>query len=152
MSKIKLIAHRGLINGPNKNAENTPNAIQIALNENFDVELDLWVIYGKYYLGHDEPQYQVDEKFLSHPGLWIHAKNLEALVQLANTDWNYFWHQEDDFTLTSKGFIWTYPEKPLSEKSIRVLPEQSDPEFLTVYAKQCYGICSKFVNKIKTMA
>ena len=22
---------------------------------------------------------------------------------------NYFWHQNDKFTLTSKGYIWTFP-------------------------------------------
>ena len=24
---------------------------------------------------------------------------------------HYFWHQEDDYTITSKGIIWAYPGK-----------------------------------------
>ena len=29
----------------------------------------------------------------------------------ADKSLNYFWHQTDDFTLTSHGYIWTYPGK-----------------------------------------
>jgi hypothetical protein len=29
-----------------------------------------------------------------------------------------FWHQKDDFTITSQGFIWTYPGKPVCKNSI----------------------------------
>ena len=34
-----------------------------------------------------------------------------------------FEHQEDDVTLTSEGYIWTYPNKQLTDNSIAVLPE-----------------------------
>ena len=51
--------------------------------------------------------------------LWIHCKNLDALYALhAQEDLNYFWHQEDDFTLTSQGIIWTYPNKPITNRSV----------------------------------
>lgn len=33
---------------------------------------------------------------------------------------NCFWHQEDDYALTSSGYIWTYPDKLLTDKSIIV--------------------------------
>ena len=33
-----------------------------------------------------------------------------------------FWHQEDDVTLTSEGYLWTYTGKQLTSNSIAVLP------------------------------
>ena len=57
---------------------------------------------------------------------------------------HHFWHQEDDYTITSKGFIWTYPGKSLLTSSICVLPEKS------TYKKfECYGICSDYILKYK---
>ena len=36
---------------------------------------------------------------------------------------NFFWHQQDDFTLTNRGYIWTYPGKCITPMSIMVMPE-----------------------------
>jgi hypothetical protein len=145
---MKFIAHRGLTNGPDKSLENNPNIINLALDQGFDCEIDVWVHDNTWYLGHDNPQYQIDIHFLNKPGLWIHAKNLDALQSLTSTNLNYFWHQEDDYTITSHGFIWSYPGKPLSKKSICLMPEWNNPEFKNLNF-ECYGICSDFVNIIK---
>ena len=59
----KIIAHRGLLNGPDKNDENRPEIIENALIQNFDVEIDLWFIDGKWLLGHDNPQYEIQQSF-----------------------------------------------------------------------------------------
>ena len=56
---------------------------------------------------------------------------------LKGGDIHCFWHQEDDVTLTSKGFMWTYPGKPLTDKSICVLPEKNNQ-----IPKKALGICS----------
>ncbi len=143
-----LIAHRGLINGPDKNLENNPSQIELALNAGFEIELDLWMTDTGLFLGHDEPQYQVDRDFLDQDKLWIHAKNLAALIWLTTTDLNYFWHQNDDYIITSHHFIWTFPGNPLSPRSISVMPELADPT-LEKIDKTCYGICSDYVAKIK---
>ena len=74
-------------------------------------EIDVRYINGKWMLGHDNPDFEVPFEFLEQTGLWIHAKNLEALYILSKTNLVYFWHQEDDFTLTSNNYIWTYPGK-----------------------------------------
>ena len=37
---------------------------------------------------------------------------------LSYSDIHCFRHQEDDVTLTSRGYMWTYPGKPLTEKQI----------------------------------
>ena len=56
---MKLISHRGNINGPNSLEENKPEYIDIAINEGYDVEIDIWynVFDDSFYLGHDETQY-----------------------------------------------------------------------------------------------
>jgi hypothetical protein len=120
------------------------------LDEGYECEIDLWVIDNNFYLGHDEPQYNVNLDFIKMPKLWIHAKNLDAFYWLtqSNLELNYFWHQTDDFTLTSNNYIWTYPGLPLTSRSVMVLPEQNDPK-LDNLPKICYGVCSDFVEKIK---
>jgi len=142
---MKLIAHRGLIYGPNGQLENNPSQIESVLKQGFDVEVDVWYQQGQWFLGHDRPTYMVDFDFLKQPGLWIHAKNLDALYALGSTILNYFWHQKDDFTLTSEGFIWTYPNMPLTAHSICVMPEWEDIEFKNL-PEYCYGICSDYVS------
>ena len=80
---MKLIAHRGLMNGPDPKIENHPDQIQLALAEGFDVEVDVWYhVDTGFMLGHDEPTYSVLSSFLDDPRFWIHAKNLDALILL----------------------------------------------------------------------
>lgn len=140
------IAHRGNINGPNPQRENSPDYILEAIEQGFDVEVDVWCIDGKLFLGHDEPQYETDDDFLNwHRGsLWIHCKNLEAMEYFAEhwRQFNFFWHQNDDYTLTSYGNIWTYPGKPVNKWSVIV-----DLEGKTEY--NCYAICSDYFAKEK---
>lgn len=144
-----LIAHRGLFEGPDKEKENHPDQILLALNQGYDVEVDLWKIRNMWWTGHDKPTHQVTEKFIGQAGLWIHCKNLEALYELASRDirFNYFWHQEDDFTLTSTGFIWTYPCKNLSNVSIAVLPERAAEYWNYCLEVDIFGVCTDFVKE-----
>jgi hypothetical protein len=145
---MKLIAHRGLINGPDIDLENRPEQIKLALGQGFDCEVDVWFQDDQWFLGHDRPDYKIDFEFLEQPGLWIHAKNLNALYVLgADTKLNFFWHQNDDHTLTSLGYIWTYPGKPLTLNSISVMPEWTYPD-LSAYKPNCFGICSDYVGKL----
>jgi len=91
MAKIKLIAHRGLTNGPNAELENKPSNIINSLSIGFDCEIDLWKVNDNLYLGHDSGQYLIDDSFLEQPGLWIHCKNLEALEYCrSHYDLNFF--------------------------------------------------------------
>jgi hypothetical protein len=145
---MKLIAHRGLINGPDKNIENTVEQINLALHRGYDCEVDVWYKDNAWFLGHAEPKTLVDFLFLVRAGLWLHAKNIDALHMLKYTGLNYFWHQNDDFTLTSKGYIWTYPGKALTSNSICVLPEWDDPTLSNVKNLKCFGICSDFVGSL----
>ena len=143
------IAHRGLTNGPDPSLENHPSQIIKAVNGGYECEVDLWVKDDELWLGHDSPQYQVNYTFLAVRPLWIHAKNIEALVWLQNNHkkFNYFWHENDKFTLTSEGYVWTYPGNVLTPNSICVMPEWNmSPEELVRFNLPCYGVCSDYVG------
>lgn len=147
---MKLIAHRGLTRGPNKHLENRPATIMSAIEQGFDCEVDLWVFDNRLYLGHDGPQYDITHEFIRQSKLWIHCKHLPALEFCAKQDnLNYFWHQEDSYTLTSKGYIWTYPDKEVSTMGVMVMPEWHDPTFEQTKYADCYAICSDYVLKLK---
>ena len=135
-----LISHRGNLNGKTDD-ENKPKYIEEALSQGFDVEVDVWYDNNQFWLGHDKPQYKVSEEFLEHPSLWCHAKNIQALyVMNKNYHVHCFWHQEDDVTLTSRGFFWTYPGKQLTKKSICVLPEKR-------FEAEMAGVCSDYIKE-----
>ena len=139
-----LISHRGNINGIQKDEENKPEYINKALEKGFDVEIDVRFSKGKFFLGHDYDQYEIDHNFLSNKKIWCHAKTDEAFFALNEINAHYFWHQEDDYTITSKGFIWTYPGKKLLLKSICVMPEKYDYKQI-----DCEGICSDYIQNYK---
>jgi hypothetical protein len=58
-----------------------------------------------------------------------------------------FWHQKDDFTLTSRGYIWTYPNKEVVKNSIIVCKDLE--ETLQYSSINIAGICSDFIGAIK---
>lgn len=119
-----VIAHRGNLNGPNPLSENSPESIQDCLAFGFHVEIDIWMHEKSLWLGHDEPVYKIsDTSKLQFDRLWCHAKNLEAAQALRDLGAHYFWHENDSFALTSRGYFWTYPGKILCENSIAVMPE-----------------------------
>jgi hypothetical protein len=146
-----LISHRGNINGKQPNKENHPDYIWEAIRKEYHVEIDVWFVNGKLKLGHDAPQYDFPfdlfENYYSK--LWIHCKNLEAISELNKFDktgsrLNYFWHQEDYVTLTSKGYIWAYPGKQPIENSIAVMPEINNDD-----VSKCIGVCSDYIINYK---
>ena len=136
-----FISHRGNLNGQNPKEENKIDYINEALNQNFDVELDLWYKNNNFYLGHDEPLYLVDINFLNNKKFWIHTKNLNCFYELEKTNLNFFWHENDKIVITSKGYFWNYPGTELSNNSICVLPEKNDETNF-----KCLGICSDFIK------
>ncbi len=143
---MKLISHRGNVDGRNEPSENNPKYIDNAISLGFDVEIDLWFVDNSNYLGHDKPEFIIDLNWLYErkDKLWVHCKNISALNYLKNTDinFNYFFHQNDDVTITSMGYFWTYPGKELTKNSIACLPEISDFNNL----ESCMGICSDFIS------
>jgi hypothetical protein len=143
-----IISHRGNINGRLESYENEPNYIDLAISKGYDVEVDVRVIEGTFYLGHDEPQYGVtlDWLYERRNKLWIHCKNIEAVEWFNNLlgTYHYFWHQEDTVTLTSKNIIWAYPGEQPIKNSIAVMPELYNDD-----VTQCLGVCSDYIQNYK---
>lgn len=150
---MKYIAHRGLLTGPDRSKENTVKQIDLALTKGYDCEVDVWFQNDKWYLGHDGPEHKIGIDYLVENRLrfWIHAKNSAALFELSKLNYmHYFWHDTDDYTITSLGMIWVYPGKELSKYSICVLPERNIPNIQDARNLNCYGICSDYVETINT--
>lgn len=145
---MKFISHRGNISNKNISSENNPDQIEYCIKNLYDVEIDIRHINGLWFLGHDEPQYQISIQWLTKLAakLWIHCKNIEALDELSKYDlFNCFWHNTDDYTLTSKNIIWAYPGKTLTSRTVCVLPETVN-SFSIENLKLCYGICSDSID------
>jgi hypothetical protein len=143
---MKIISHRGNLNGPDISTENRPDQILKALNHKFDCEVDLWVDNGKFFLGHDNPCYEIERDFLKKDGLWIHAKNFNAINFLAETNLHWFWHEHDKMTLTSRGERWCYPGFYCTN-GITVLEDMVFPEKLDKLL--CKGFCTDYPMKYK---
>lgn len=135
--------------GRDKDLENNPEYINKALSQNFDVEIDIWFKKTSIFLGHDKPEFEIDLKFLLQSNLWIHCKNIEAVEFCIKNKLssNYFFHQNDDVTLTSNKYLWTFPGKKITKKSIAVMPEIS--RFKNI--KIASGICSDFIMNYKSL-
>ena len=133
---MKIISHRGNLVGINKKLENNPNHILNVLAK-FDVEVDVWFIDNKWFLGHDIPQYEVLFDFFKN-NMWLHCKNLQACQQLSKTNLNWFWHENDKITLTSKGYIWAYP-KIYVDNGITV-----EFDYLSSLPNNILGVCTDY--------
>tara|TARA_B100001094_G_C18153419_1_gene785034 strand:+ start:20 stop:478 length:459 start_codon:yes stop_codon:yes gene_type:complete len=135
---MKLIAHRGNIDGPN-NRENHPDYLLNTVGKGYDCEVDVWYINKQIFLGHDKPEYQVNSNFIRNIHFWNHAKNLEALDYMLMIGIHCFWHEQDERTLTSMNYVWTYPNKSVCKNSVVCV------EHTNQYVPECFGICSDYV-------
>ena len=135
-----LISHRGNLNGKKPKSENGQKYCQEAIDAGYNVEIDVWYT-DTWWTGHDKPQYRVSPDFFLKKEVWSHAKNIEALYRLQEMGAHCFWHQRDVVTLTTEGYLWTFPLEELTPKSICVLPELQ-----TIEVRGCAGVCSDFIE------
>lgn len=144
---LLYIAHRGNLNGPEPSLENLPEYIEAAISAGYDVEIDVRVLDGWIFLGHDSPDYRVEAKWLQdrYSRLWIHAKNIEAVEWLAQSNMHWFWHKDEAFTITSFGYLWVHPKTRPMENSICVMPEL---ENITNFS-HTQGVCSDYIKRIR---
>lgn len=145
------ISHRGNLDGPNPSQENNPIYIEQAINEGFSVEVDFRIKDGRLYLGHDEPQYEISFQWLQvlYRNLWIHCKDKEAFNFALSKNLHCFWHNIDDYTITSEGYVWAYPGKEsVGRFCILVMPDTIwiNDEFLS---SKFLGICSDNIRRLR---
>ena len=132
----KLISHRGNISGKTS-YENDPQYVISALDEGYDVEVDVTFKDNNFWLGHDNSKYKVNIDFLNDSRLWCHLKDKKSLKQIVDIlkteNINYFWHH-------SKSYM-----KDFTCKSVVVLPELSS--WSKEKLNHCYGICSDYIKE-----
>ena len=140
-----LISHRGNISGSNSESENKPEYIMNTLQKGYDVEVDIWSVDKQFYLGHDEPQYKIERSFLQNKHLWSHAKNIEAFYRMIDDNKIHcFFHDKDKVALTSKGYFWSSSENKMTNKSICVMPPNSQD-----LPNNIAGVCSDYIGHYK---
>lgn len=141
-----IISHRGNIKGRDLNRENNPKYILELITHGIPCEVDLRIKNGEFYLGHDKPQYKVDQDFLvkHRTDLFLHCKEMELLDYLNSElniiNLNYFWNDEDKYSLTSQKQIWTNIGQKVCKNSI-VVDLRPNPD----YNINCYGIVVDYV-------
>jgi len=142
---MHLISHRGNLTGKQPELENTPDYINAALAQGYKCEVDVFAYHGKLYLGHDDAQIETSVQYLQQEGIIAHAKNLDALAEMLQANIHCFYHHNDNYTLTSRNWIWAFPGKPgtLIHPCIAVLPENYATD-----VTDFDGICSDFIAKL----
>jgi hypothetical protein len=146
MDKNRLICHRANLWGADAKRENKIEAIKECISLGFDVEIDLRFYRNKFYLGHDERQESIPFDLLQKlkNKLWIHCKDLEALHELNGSKLNYFWHDKDQYTLTSKKTIWTFPNQKVTDNCVIVC--QTLEETNKYLKSSAYKVCTDFID------
>lgn len=148
---IHIIAHRGNLNGPDMSTENNLSQIEKCISLGYECEVDVWLVGDKFHLGHDAPQHWIDINYLKRHSnaLWCHCKNVESLTELLkHSEINCFFHQFDDYTLTSHKNIWTYPGKKTPKNGIVVMPELYPN--IKYNKKDIYGVCTDYVETVES--
>ena len=154
---MKIICHRANLNGSESWLENKPEQIDRCINLGYDVEVDVRYdpLTQVFWLGHDEPKFKISWKWMAnrHRHLWIHCKDITTLYEFtkySHAGYQYFWHQEDDFALTSNNYIWTYPGKPYTPNTIMVMPEtfMSLDKLKNLKTYNCYGVCTDYPSEL----
>lgn len=157
--RMLLISHRGNISGKNFKRENSQPYIQEALDAGYFVEIDIVFNGGKYYHGHEWGgcKGEVDPDFLSrnYQKLLIHCKDKESILFCAEnlSPLNYFYHDRDEFTLTS--YMWIISHSRVADQiafndddfvagTICMLPEKFGLSKESL--KNCPGICSDIIS------
>lgn len=150
-----IISHRGNIDGTNPRMENSPSYIQTAIDNKFQVEIDLWYVDNILWLGHDEPQYKIELEWLSYRKdcLWIHAKNFQALEFLTtiSKDFKYFWHAFDEYTIVSTKHIWAHNFVGLKKTDNCIVPLLDKRSLETSFSSNFYAICTDYSTLCKKL-
>lgn len=158
-NKPMIISHRGNIFGPHPACENFPEYVDTALKEGYMAEIDMRIYRNELFLGHDYPQYKIDEDWLldRYLNLWVHAKDLQSLLWLTEKTQEtlfpikYFYHSNDDCTIVNKNYIWVHnltERSLLNERCIIPLIQRNQIETLPIYSN-IGGVCTDYPVLVK---
>ena len=155
---MKLISHRANLNGPDETRENQVWAIEECIAKGYLVEVDFWLVNGRFYLSHDVPteEDRIDEDFLYDNllNLLIHCKNREAISLMEVWDVqhdgcaNWFTNDTDRWSLTSKKNVISYCKKEeIVPYSIVIMPEHHNITKEDLKNLDIWGVCTDFVDQ-----
>lgn len=141
-----FISHRGNLNGLNPERENTKEYIQEAINEGYEVEIDVRSKDGLLFLGHDSADYEVDLDWLRERRecLWIHCKDFESLSILVDENLKIFFHEKENYSIISNNLIWAHDLSKVDSKCI--IPLLTKEQVLHWNKEPVFGICSDFIS------
>ena len=151
---MRRISHRGNIAGPQPSKENTPSYIQAAIDRGYDVEIDVRLIGDCLYLGHDNPDYQVDLSWLlaRKENLWIHTKNFKAMDFLIPHGLRVFYHQnEKHVCIGNTRNLWSCDLLEATEKSVVPLMGLEEIERHKSLVGGFAGVCSDYIGQLDSV-
>lgn len=133
IGNFKLIAHRGLLEGPSKKLENDINLIKDNIKKYPYLinELDLR-IGEKIFVGHEVTDEYIEPEFLieNTKNLILHIKQIDPnatksikYLNLLYDKCHLYSHDADDFAITNNGWIWLHPRLGIVPNTICVMPE-----------------------------
>ena len=140
------ISHRGNLEGPDEAWENRIGYIDRAIYKGYDVEIDLRSRGGKLWLGHNFPEYKITMDWLQErkDKLWIHVKDYGALLGIMDSGLKYFCHEQDKYTLTSNGYVWSHDlTNKMNDRCI--VPLLSSKEVASYEQRDFYAVCSDYI-------
>ena len=142
---FEIIAHRGRIEN-SKYQDNTLEAIKESLDKGLSVEIDLMKINERFYLGHDNPNFEIQLSEIDYDKVYIHMKT-PHIIDTIKAD--FFFIENDSYALTKKNKIWTnYNNKEYNQDSIMCSAELVGGNFnmnkIFSWAKKAHGICTDF--------
>jgi len=150
---MKIISHRGNITGPTPNHENSPDFIDSALSLGLDVEIDLRRVNNNFFLGHDNPDYEVSIDWLNQrkQNLWIHAKNFSAFEKLLelNNNFIFFYYTCEPLILVSNRKIWCHQLEEISNPANCIAPLLSKSSLLKNKQINWFGVCTDYPLALK---
>ena len=151
----KILLHRGN-NDLDNLPENSPDTIYKRNDEGYSVECDIWFQEDKWYLGHDIPEYKIQniEVFLAKRSNLIHAKNGKTFAKLLKYcrergfNNEIFYHTTEDYVLTTRGNIIAYPGEILYDNNLCMMPESIGRNISEQEKNNIVEICSDSLEVI----
>lgn len=152
----QFLCHRGNLESKFVPDENRPDLLDRRISEAYGVELDLWCSDDKYWLGHDEPQYEVSFDWLMKDlsKKYIHCKDGETfehmLLRCGREGYrpHLFYHTKEDYALTTRGHVIVHPGIYLLDGSINMMPELG-PEKKTAEYHKAFAVCSDTIRNLR---
>lgn len=138
-----VISYMGNTDGRDEENENRLSYVKHALSKGLNVCVNVFFRAGKFYLpcGFDGDELEsIPPVLLSNQAVWCNAVDAQTLDALCGLNAHCFSMLTAPHTLTSAQFIWTMPNRALTDRSIAAFPELADAGWLDT--AEPAGLCS----------